>query len=210
MFPSREHQFKPGVSGNPKGRPPKKPITEKLAAAMEAVGDDGRSMAERVAQRLVEMCLAGDLAALREVLDRLEGKVTLPLAAELSGSVEVPVARPDEKTVASALEILEGMGYIWNKNRRKPVAEPDGELAYRESAAPPSEPFVTAPPEPPAPVLPPPAIIELPPTVKPVVPPPGRYKDRTIGPPPPRYSDRDRDADGLHFGDRGESTRGAW
>jgi hypothetical protein len=59
-------RFKPGKSGNPKGKPPgtRNKITEKIEALMEG-------QAEAVTQKAIDCALAGDVVALRLVLDRV-------------------------------------------------------------------------------------------------------------------------------------------
>ena len=75
---SRDDQgrFRPGHSGNPGGRPASRSINAAIRERLEYVGDDGLSRAERIAALLVSMAEAGDLRAIREVLDRSEGKPT--------------------------------------------------------------------------------------------------------------------------------------
>lgn len=67
--------WKPGQSGNPHGRPSKKPIT--LALEMELKAEPKR--ARRIARRLLDMAEAGDLPAIKEVLDRTDGKAAQSL-----------------------------------------------------------------------------------------------------------------------------------
>ena len=68
----------PGQSGNPKGRP-KSSIIAILREKLEQKGDDGRTKAETVADILYEMATSkgvrGQIPALIELLDRIEGKV---------------------------------------------------------------------------------------------------------------------------------------
>jgi hypothetical protein len=74
-------QWKPGQSGNPLGRPAKSPVSDELKALLleEYKGRErrfrGMSNACVLATRLYELALAGDLAAMREIADRVEGKV---------------------------------------------------------------------------------------------------------------------------------------
>ena len=62
--------WKPGQSGNPGGRPKGKSITAELRKLL-----DKGTTAEDLAEILLKMGKK-DLAALREVLDRSDGKVT--------------------------------------------------------------------------------------------------------------------------------------
>ena len=55
-----------GVSGNPKGRPPKdQALTDILRAKIDK---------ESLAEKLLEMVDAGDLAAIKYVYDRVDGR----------------------------------------------------------------------------------------------------------------------------------------
>ena len=66
-----------GVSGNPNGRPKKKPIT----LAYEKLLDDP-AVALKVAEGIVAAAKAGDVQAAREIADRLEGRVPQSVAVE--------------------------------------------------------------------------------------------------------------------------------
>lgn len=86
------YQFKPGQSGNPGGRPRKQPITEYLIDQLdqpipetmktqlspifvEVYGTEA-TFGQVLAFKLVTQGLRGDMQAAREILDRVEGKVT--------------------------------------------------------------------------------------------------------------------------------------
>ena len=74
--PRNLRRFPRGRSGNPGGRPRGRSITAALRAELDAPCDDDLAVTkgERVAKQLVDLALAGNLAAIREVLDRTEGK----------------------------------------------------------------------------------------------------------------------------------------
>src|SRR5690348_2430067 len=99
--PPVEHQFKPGVSGNPLGRPSKKPITAALdelmpkrvpEAVLRALRLPGVSTkaevtwAQVVARGIAVAAARGKPEAVREIADRLEGKA--PLAPEDRDALE--------------------------------------------------------------------------------------------------------------------------
>jgi hypothetical protein len=67
-------RWKPGQSGNPSGRPKKLPITDVLRQELEELGEDGVANDVAIARKLIELARQGDLAAIREVTDRTEGK----------------------------------------------------------------------------------------------------------------------------------------
>ena len=65
-----------GVSGNPGGRPKKKPITEELERllAEEASTRDGQTWATVIAEALLQQASRGDVRAISELANRVEGK----------------------------------------------------------------------------------------------------------------------------------------
>ncbi len=101
----KPHQFKPGESGNPGGRPKKAPITDRLLVQLEkplparmkaklpslfadVYGEDA-TFTDLLALRLIEACTDGSLKALALILDRVEGKV--PQGLRLAGESAEPV-----------------------------------------------------------------------------------------------------------------------
>lgn len=70
--------FQPGQSGNPSGRPKARPFRDALHLAVKrAVKDaeDDKVHLAGVAEALVDKAMTGDVAAIREIADRLDGKV---------------------------------------------------------------------------------------------------------------------------------------
>jgi hypothetical protein len=69
-------KFPPGISGNPSGRPKLTRLTEclreQLAEAMPNAPE--RTIAEAIARTLIREALTGNIAAVKEVFDRSEGK----------------------------------------------------------------------------------------------------------------------------------------
>jgi len=76
--------FKPGQSGNPKGRPKGSGITDRLKKLLEK--EDGK-IADALAQSIISAALRGDYRFVKEILDRVEGKVTDKL--DIDGEVRV-------------------------------------------------------------------------------------------------------------------------
>ncbi|GAA3758461.1 DUF5681 domain-containing protein [Terriglobus aquaticus] len=94
--PPEQHRFQPGQSGNPSGRPKKAPITDYLreqldraipAGMLDKLRPEERSFlgelfgtsptfGHMVAFKTIQQACKGDVFALRELLDRVEGKVT--------------------------------------------------------------------------------------------------------------------------------------
>lgn len=69
--------FQPGVSGNPSGRPKTKIWTEAIKAAVSTnpSGEPNYELLKAVSEALVKAAKAGDIQAIKEIGDRLEGKV---------------------------------------------------------------------------------------------------------------------------------------
>lgn len=76
--------FPPGVSGNPNGRPPKGwTWKELLIEAAEEANESGEPAKKLMARKLVQKGLEGDVSALKEFGDRMDGKSTQ--GVELTG-----------------------------------------------------------------------------------------------------------------------------
>lgn len=66
--------FQPGQSGNPNGRPKTKPFRDAILRALEAAGDEA-ALLDAVATALVVKASSGDVQAIKELADRMDGKV---------------------------------------------------------------------------------------------------------------------------------------
>jgi Family of unknown function (DUF5681) len=67
--------FKPGQSGNPKGRPKSIVLSEAYRKRLEKVDEtdpERRTYAEILAEQMIVKAKAGDVQALREIADRTE------------------------------------------------------------------------------------------------------------------------------------------
>jgi hypothetical protein len=73
-------RWKPGQSGNPGGRPKSKPITDKLLEVLEDPKE-----CEALVRVWLKNAQKGSVTHLREILDRVEGRVALPV--DVSGHV---------------------------------------------------------------------------------------------------------------------------
>jgi hypothetical protein len=106
--PPEEHRWKPGQSGNPRGRPPEKPIRDALKKVLdEFEGDTGAIHA--LAKVAVKQALKGDHRFWREVRDMIDGPIRQEMEAMLEGApvkVVVVERRGDHP--------LEGMGEAEN------------------------------------------------------------------------------------------------
>jgi hypothetical protein len=82
--------FKPGQSGNPSGRPKKKPITEMY----ERILNNPEHLAA-IEDATVKALKKGNMAMvlqLREITDRIEGKVTQPIEADITVNLADAIA----------------------------------------------------------------------------------------------------------------------
>jgi hypothetical protein len=74
--PPVHSRFKPGQSGNPKGRPKSITLSEayrRTLAEVDEADEKKRTRAEVLAERMYSKARSGDVAALREIADRVEG-----------------------------------------------------------------------------------------------------------------------------------------
>ncbi len=69
--------FQPGQSGNPNGRPKSRPFKEAIDRAIKIASaeTDGKDILDQIALALVTKAMTGDVPALKEFADRLDGKV---------------------------------------------------------------------------------------------------------------------------------------
>lgn len=88
--------FKPGQSGNPAGRPKGVPLFATVIRQQLAARDaEGRSAAQRVVAKLVEMAVAGNVQAASLLVERVDGKLPQPIDQKHEGGIEVVVRRAD-------------------------------------------------------------------------------------------------------------------
>ncbi len=81
------HGFKPGESGNPAGKPKGLALSEYCRRAVREVDPTdqaGRTFGEVIAERLVTQAARGDLGAVKELFDRLEGRARQALDIDMS------------------------------------------------------------------------------------------------------------------------------
>lgn len=83
--------FAKGQSGNPGGRKSEKPWRDALMLAVNEATEDGdKKKLRKMADALVEQAIGGDVAAIKEIGDRIDGKPKQQI--EHSGDAENPVA----------------------------------------------------------------------------------------------------------------------
>jgi hypothetical protein len=99
--PSPDTRFKPGAEwrGNAAGRPKDRPLVEVLREALDATelyGEampDGDRVADVLIRALIGQALRGNAAMMREILDRIDGKV--PATKAVAGPRRVEVVYRD-------------------------------------------------------------------------------------------------------------------
>lgn len=67
--------FEKGKSGNPGGRPKGPSLKAEIIRQLAKKGDDGRRNVDAIAAALIEQARDGKIEAIREILDRVDGKV---------------------------------------------------------------------------------------------------------------------------------------
>jgi Family of unknown function (DUF5681) len=124
--------FKPGKSGNPGGRPKKRPITDRYHEGLEAPLEEnirlalglpeGSTNGDAVAKAQIRAAIKGKTYAARELREAIEGKSTqrLEIVGEEGGAVKVDIAE-------SLARIREFYG-LANPGPAAPAEKPDGAL----------------------------------------------------------------------------------
>jgi len=106
-------RWKPGVSGNPSGRPKSRPFKEAIEKALKEAGEHGPSLL-KIAQALLIKAESGDIPAIRELRDTLDGR---PIATlEHSG----PEGRPPLTRIVHEFVHLEPRPQL-EQQREKPL-----------------------------------------------------------------------------------------
>ena len=90
-----EYQIKKGEVKNPKGAPRGKRITTLIEEALEKE-HGGRKVAEILAEQILKQALSGNYQFVREILERIEGKVADRITGDSDGGLTVIFKRADE------------------------------------------------------------------------------------------------------------------
>lgn len=88
--------FEPGKSGNPAGRPKSITFSEACRKALAEIEDEAtqETVAEALAKAAIREAKAGSAQHLKEINDRVEGKVTQPI--DVGGEIAFRVVYSDE------------------------------------------------------------------------------------------------------------------
>ena len=89
--------YKPGQSGNPGGRPKNaESVTYHIRQLLSEVGADGTLNARAVAEKLLALAITDDnVPALREIIDRADGKPPQELTHKGDAEHPVVIRAPD-------------------------------------------------------------------------------------------------------------------
>lgn len=91
--------FQKGQSGNPAGRKKNQPLL--TPTLRQLVAKDGNK--EKIAEVLVRLALAGDLDAIKIILDRIDGKVVAPVEVSGPNSGPIEIEALDYRQAIAAL-----------------------------------------------------------------------------------------------------------
>ena len=86
------HQFKPGQSGNPKGRPKGSSITPRLKRIIE---ENNGEIADALVKSAIKNALKGDFRFWNAIMERVEGKVAdrVQHSGEGGGAIQINLIR---------------------------------------------------------------------------------------------------------------------
>jgi hypothetical protein len=91
-------KYKPGQSGNPKGRPKSgTALTDLLRKELNRKDEDNVAKKARLVNKLIELADGGDVIALKYVFDRVDGRPTETVKADVSGAMDFNTAAAAEK-----------------------------------------------------------------------------------------------------------------
>ncbi len=82
-----------GQSGNPKGSKPEKMVRDAIKVALSVEEKDGNGNKVKrlriVAEQLVKKAMDGDITAIKEIADRIDGKAAQPLTGDDLGPIQI-------------------------------------------------------------------------------------------------------------------------
>lgn len=106
-FPNEDTQFKPGQTGNPKGRPKKIPEIDDLLA--DVLGNEDGTGAKEILEALLREARKGNVRAAEVLLDRAYGKPTQPIKGDIAGEFTVRWEEPNPRQSKGSTGELQGV-----------------------------------------------------------------------------------------------------
>lgn len=97
-------KWKKGQSPNPAGRPKGTGLKDLLLAEIKKINHDDklkRTWGELVVSATIRLAIAGNSAALKEVWERIEGRVAQPITGNNGGPIEFNDLTKDAKSALS-------------------------------------------------------------------------------------------------------------
>jgi Family of unknown function (DUF5681) len=119
-----KHAWKKGQSGNPKGRPKSRTLSEAYQRLLEDADGNGTTLADEIAQNICRIAKGPSgsaLAAAKEIADRSEGKILPISAAENqidSDLLEAAMRIMSARNLARYVQVAE--------SQVPPIDDPDG------------------------------------------------------------------------------------
>jgi hypothetical protein len=91
-MPKVSTSYKPGQSGNPNGRPPKEwTMTALYKEALDESLETGESKKVIVARKLVEKAMEGDVVAIKEINNRIDGMAVQTVDQHTDGELKITI-----------------------------------------------------------------------------------------------------------------------
>ncbi len=117
--PPRGRPFEPGKSGNPKGRP-RGPLclTDSLKKELDKVcpsDKQGRTWGAVLVERFLEVAMSGSVTAMKELLDRTDGKIKERIGFDQRPEVRVVYLTNEAETAE-----------IWERECEEAIREEEG------------------------------------------------------------------------------------
>ncbi len=110
-----DHYFKPGMSGNPNGRPSTKKFTDKMRLALDK--NDGE-MLKAMVNVACQRALKGDFRYFKEIVDRMDGKLTDRIAIETEEHL-CELTEQEQREARRLAEILVLLPPDWSSDSPK-------------------------------------------------------------------------------------------
>lgn len=113
--------FKSGISGNPNGRPRTKMFTEALVRHLH-IGENQKGGGKKdtkldaITKMLIKKAQEGEIAAIKEIAERVEGKSDASVSVQHSGSIA-----HEHEPISDTLSWLKD---VTGKDTPSPAAEP--------------------------------------------------------------------------------------